>query len=319
VQAPNLFTTIVYYGILLGLVTGWLLLPRLRVLKVAIVSVASISWLAFFWSQRSAQHLTVLSPPSGYSIFFKGGHSGDLLIDSGTTNAVQAVVKPYLRAQGINRLRTMVLSVGHVNQTAGAAMLADLFKVREVLTSGVKYQSSSYRAILEELDDRPLVVKTVEPGNGVGPWEVIYPEESEPFSSADDKPLVLWGRIRQTSVLITSSLSSNGQDNLIERYPGMDADILISGLPGRAEPATDRFLAAIHPKLVIICDSRYPARAQASARLRARLGRVSVPVIYTSKEGSTTIGRAAESAPDRAAGGSSGSSQSSSWQRWRGR
>ena len=289
VQAPNLFTSVLYYGILLGLLTGWLLLPRLRMVKVVTVSIASITWLFIFWGQHSAQHLAVLSLPSGYSIFCKGGRSEDLLIDCGTTNAVQSVVKPYLRAQGVNRLQTMLLTVGHVNQAGGAPLVADLFQVRQVLTSGVKYQSAAYRVVQEELADRPLVMKTVEPGSGIGPWEVIYPQESEAFLSADDKPLVLWGKIRQTTVLITSTLSPNGQDMLMERYPGMEADILISGLPGRAEPVTDRFLAALHPRLVIICDSRYPARAQASAKLRARLARVSIPVIYTSKEGAATI------------------------------
>jgi competence protein ComEC len=288
-QAPSLFTTVLYYAVLLGMMTGWLFAPRFRLWKTTALSMAIALWLGITCYQHLAQQLIVLTQPSGYSIFYNAGRGSDLLVDCGTTNAVQSVLKPYLRAQGVNRLPALVLTVGHVSQTAGAVMLADLFKVQQVCTSPARYQSAAYRSTIEKLKKTPARLKILEVGESLGPWEVIHPSAEESSPGADDKPLVLWGKVHQTRVLLMSSLSSVGQDALLERYPGMEADIIVSGLPSRAEPVSDRFLLALRPRLVIICDSKFPARARANLKLHTRLTRTSIPVVYTSEEGATTI------------------------------
>jgi len=57
----------------------------------------------------------------------------------------------------------------------------------------------------------------------------------------------------------------------------------------RAAGADDAVLAAIHPQLIIIADSKSPATRHASRALRERLEKHGVPVLFTSELGAVKI------------------------------
>src|SRR5262245_26305820 len=108
--APGLFTTLVYYGLLLAVGSGWIFLSRARVLRVAACALALLTWFGHQCFEPGITRLTVLGLPGGYAVYCDPPRSQeDLLIDCGTTNAVQFIAKPFLRAQGVNRLEGLVL------------------------------------------------------------------------------------------------------------------------------------------------------------------------------------------------------------------
>ena len=80
-----------------------------------------------------------------------------------------------------------------------------------------------------------------------------------------------------------------GQDALLERTPDLRADIVVTGLPVQPEALCDALLDAIQPRLIIVADSEFPAAERASPKLRERLARRKVPVIYTRTAGAATI------------------------------
>jgi len=64
---------------------------------------------------------------------------------------------------------------------------------------------------------------------------------------------------------------------------------LPAGLPVRGEPLSEGLLDAIQPRLILICDSEFPASARASPALRVRLEKRGIPVLYARHTGSVTL------------------------------
>ena len=290
VPAPSLFTSGLYYALLLAVATGWLIRPRMRSWKLGAVALLVFCWCGRCWHECSATRLTVLPVGGGTAIYLDTpGNRSHMLIDSGTTNAVPHLTKPFLRAQGVNRLPTLVLTHGDLHHVGGAEMVASLFSVREVCASPIRFRSTAYRRILEDCNRTPGGVRTVSRNDHIGPWTVLHPEPTDRFSQADDNALVLAGTFGGTRVLLLSDLGHPGQNALLERMPDLRADIVVTGLPTKTEAVSDALLDTIQPRLIIISDSEFPVSERASPQLRERLGRRKVPVIYTRLAGAATL------------------------------
>ncbi|HVM48899.1 MAG TPA: ComEC/Rec2 family competence protein [Candidatus Acidoferrum sp.] len=290
VPAPGLFTTALYYAVLLTAMSGWLFAPKLRACKTAALAAAVGLWGWHCLQECSITRLTVLPANGGMAVLFDApGVRNDLLVDCGATNSVQALMKPFLRAQGVNRLPALVLTHGDAHHVGGAELLTNLFATEKVCASPVRARSPVYRRILSDLGATPARLRTVSRGDPLGAWTVLHPEPTDHFAQADDNAVVLSGRIRGTPVLLLSDLGRPGQDALLERHPGLRADIVVTGLPSRGEPVCDAFLDAVRPRVVVVADSEFPAYERASPKLQTRLAQRKLPVIYTREEGATTI------------------------------
>jgi len=290
VPAPSYFTTGLYYAVLLGVCTGWLLQPRLRAWKIAALAVGLCLWSAQYWQARSVTRLTILPANGGMVIHFDSpGTSNDLLVDCGATNSVQSLTKPFLRAQGVNRLPALLLTHGDLKHIGGAELVAQLFSLRKLCVSPARFRSPVYRRILKDYSATPEKLRTVSRDDQVGCWTVLHPQPDDRFSQADDNALVLSAVIGGQRVLLLSDLGRPGQDALLERTPDLRADIVVTGLPVQREALSDALLDAIQPRVIIVADSEFPAGERASPKLRERLARRRVPVLYTRSTGSATI------------------------------
>jgi competence protein ComEC len=111
VGLPSLLTTAPYYLILLSVFTGWFFKPKLRSAKIIALALLLSVWGARSWREHSATRLTILPLNGGSAAFFDAsGIKNDLLVDCGTTNAVQFITKPFLRAQDRSAGRPRLLT-----------------------------------------------------------------------------------------------------------------------------------------------------------------------------------------------------------------
>jgi competence protein ComEC len=290
VPAPAPFTIGLYYAALLALLTGWLFRPRLRAWKIAALSLGACVWCWQYLQSYGVTRLTILPLNGGMAAYFHApGTWKDLLVDCGTTNSVQSVTKPFLRAQGVNRLPALLLTHGDLRHIGGAELTASLFPVEKLCVSPVRFRSPVYRQILKDYGRTPEKLRTISSGDHLGPWDVLHPTPEDRFSQADDNALVLSATIGAQRVLMLSDLGRPGQDALLERTADLRADIVITGLPTRPEALGDALLDAIQPRVIIVADSEYPSAERASPKLRERLARRNVPVIYTRMTGAATI------------------------------
>jgi ComEC/Rec2-related protein len=290
VATPTLLTCILYYALLLGIVTGLLVRRPARGWKLAAVAAALAIWGWQFWQNSSLTRLTALAVNGGTALLCDApGHHKDFLIDAGTTNSVQYVIKPFLRAQGINHLPGLLVTHGDLHHVGGAQMISDVFGVQTVWASPLKSRSTTYRRTLDNFSKTPGCLHSVAPNQMVAGWTVLHPDAQDRFTRADDAAIVLRRNFSGFYVLLLSDLGRMGQEALLARTSDLHADIVIAGLPSTGEPLCDPLLDAIQPRVLIVTDLEFPVNERASARLRERLQKRNIPTIYTRFSGAVTL------------------------------
>jgi competence protein ComEC len=247
-------------------------------------------WLFHWQHERFTTRLTILPLNGGHAVYFDApGHKNDLLIDCGNTNAAQFIVRPFLRAQGVNHLNRLLLTHGALRQVGGAELVVGAFSVKQIATSSIHFRSPTYRSILEKLEGTPDKWQQVVRDDQLGPWAILHPKSDDRFPQADDSSVVLYGNFQGTRILLLSDLGRPGQEVLLGRTPELRADIVVAGLPTGSEPLSDALLDVVQPRVIVITDSEFPATRRASAKLRERLEKRNVPVIYTRTSGAVTL------------------------------
>jgi len=290
VAAPNLFTIGVYYFILLAVATGWLFQAKWRAWKFSLIIFLLAAWAGQWLQNRSALQLTVLPLHGGSAIYCDApGDKNDLLVDCGNDDSVEFVMKPYLRAQGVNSLPFLALTHGDAQQIGGFKYLQALVPVAKVVTSSARFRSPAYREIIQLLDTEPTRRRVVNSGDTFCNWTALHPALTNIFSRAEDNTLVARGEFRGTRILLLSNLGRLGQEALLERQSDLRADIIVAGLPQQNEPLNDTLLAAVNPQVIIIADAKSSVTRRANRALRNRLEKRGIPVLYTSDLGAVKI------------------------------
>jgi competence protein ComEC len=290
VSAPTFFGGALYYVVLLGLLTGWLLAPKWRIRKLSVLGVALLVWAGMAWQRGTETKLFIVPLNGGHAIYFDApGSKDDLLIDCGSERAMQSLTKPFLRARGVNRLPNFLLTHGNIHQIGAAESVNDVFKPKQVWASPVSARSPAYREAIARLERIPGLLHTVGRGDAFGSWTVLHPESGDHFSRGDDSSVVLTVDFGGMKILLLSDLGRPGQTALLERNPSLRADIVIGGIPTAGEPICDALLDAVRPRLIIVTDSEFPVANRASAKLCDRLERRRVPVVYTRLAGTLTV------------------------------
>jgi ComEC/Rec2-related protein len=290
VRAPSGLDMAVYYLTLTGALSGLFLTTKQRrwLLAGAAVVIALYAWQ--WQAARPGPTLTVIPVNGGMVTYFHApGKGAECLVDCGATNSVPFVTKPFLRAQGVNRLSALILTHGDLRHIGGAGQIAEMFQAKAILISPVRFRSPKYRQLTQEFEQSPERLRKISRGDQLGSWTILHPAMDDRSGQADDSALVLAGSFHGSRVLLLSDLSRAGQNALLERTPDLRADIVVTGLPTQNEPLSEALLEAIKPRLIVVADSEYPVSERAGARLKERLAKKNMPVIYTRSAGAAII------------------------------
>jgi competence protein ComEC len=290
VPEPSWLEIGIYYAVLVGALSGWLFAPKRRVWSAAafILIIAGYTW---HWQMtRDEIKLTILPLNGGHSVFVDApGRKNDWLVDCGNDSAVEFTFKPFLRAQGVNKIQRLILTHGDLKNVGGAEQLDQLFGVGELWTSSAKFRSTVYRDAVAEFEKPPPRHRIFQRGDETGCWRILSPAPAGNFSRADDNALALLGDFSGTKILLLSDLGRAGQSELLSQTNDLCADIVIAGLPDEGEPIGDELLDAVRPKVVVVADSEFPATRRASRELKERLAQRKIPVIYTRTARAVTV------------------------------
>jgi ComEC/Rec2-related protein len=291
VTAPSAFTFIIYYGLLIGFMSGWLWKPERRPRTLATLALIGFFYGGQFFVTRKNIELTILPLDGGHAEYFNAaGKSQDWLMDCGNTNSVELVTRPYLRAQGANHLPRLMLTHGDLKHVGGAEELAAEFRCHDIFASSFRFRSVTYRRLFTALQRDPYHITPIHRGDEAAPWRILHPTKDDESAQADDGALVRQAELHGVKILLLSDLGRAGQNLLLDRETNrLRSDIVVAGLPTQTEALCEALLDAIQPRVIVIADSELPATARASLKLKERLERRKVLVLSTREVGAVSI------------------------------
>ena len=290
VRPPGPVTFVIYYALLLGLFSGWLLEPSRRRWAVGLCGALTMTLVINWLVARQETRITILALHGGAAQFIdSNGRHFPMLVDCGSESDAGFAVKPFLAAQGVNHLPCMLLTHGDLRHVGGVAIVTNNFSVQQIATSPIPSRSPVYRRILSGLERAPARWRRIQRGDKFGDWSVLHPTPTNRLSQADDNSVVLRGEPCGVRVLLLGDLGKAGQSALLNQHADLRADVAVSCLPSVGEPLGEALLDAIQPRAIIVNDAAYPANELAREPLRERLARRAVPVIYTSDAGTATL------------------------------
>jgi competence protein ComEC len=274
------------------------------------VVTASLLLLAAFageaWWRRNDRRFVVLPLRGGHAVWVRTPEVTGL-VDTGDERAAEAVVVPFLRASGQNRLPCLALTHGDVRHVGGAPFILQRFPTLEVVWPATRFRSGPYRKVVEALQNGSLGLVhpwAVAEGDSIGspsarrhsehrpspPWRVLHPGKGANFARADDASLVLLDQGRDTSVLLAGDLGPLGQEVLSRRHPLLRAEVVIAGLTARGEAIAPDLLEHWGTKILVVADAMEPATARVSKTLKARLRRATgLRVLFASEIGAVDL------------------------------
>lgn len=289
VAAPGMAGLLLYYSVLFALLGGWLA-GRWRWWAGGGITVLALIWGGCWLVDRGTSRVTILPLRRACGLWLEApGRNGGWLLNCGDPAAVDLITAPFLRGRGVDVLPQLMVTHGDMRHAGGSTNLLESFRLREVLVGAYAFRSLAYRQFLRGWTNGQGRLTTLRAGDRAGPWTVLHPRAEDRLPYVEDHVLVARCELEGVRLLFCSDLGVGGQGTLIHRDADLRADIVIASIPKAGEPLHDGFLRRVKPKLVILSEGEFPASRRLVPRLKLRLARDGVPVLYLGDTQAVTV------------------------------
>lgn len=249
-----------FIGILLfiALIICWLPLSRIKSPLVALTLIISAIMLM---GQKLDRHLSearwsieVFDVGHGLAILLHNNHHA-ILYDTGYaspgSSAVESYIIPSLRALGISKIDTLILSHKDNDHAGGATQLLDNFPGEQIIADSWYGKPS-----------QPCEVGQVIEFDGVA-LEFLYGEQNAVSDKPNNQSCVVKITINDFSILTPGDIEKDAEYLLASSkdFEKLKADILIAPHHGSKTSSTYPFIKRVDPDIVIYTSelySRYP-------------------------------------------------------------
>lgn len=284
VASPAWFWWLPYYAALLAVGTGWAWRETVRKWFALAVALTALAALVTGWLSSRGQVITVL--PGGKAIIVDApGRARDLLIDAANESVAEAILIPFLHAQGWNRVPRLLITHGDLQHVGGSEALLSVLPVSELVLSATNSRSPAFRRLLALSDERHVPRRQVFAGDVIAGWSVQHPAPTDRFTVADDGAVVLQGLVGGQRVTLLSDLGRSGQAALLNRTHELGTDLVVAGLPREAEPLGDALRQRLQPEFVLVTSAEYPVQERVRPATRERLEQGAAAVWFSEDAG----------------------------------
>jgi competence protein ComEC len=156
---------------------------------------------------------------------------------SARSDAGRAVVVPFLRAGGVTRIDTLLISHGDNDHAGGAASVQQALPIARVLT-GASQAAGDACAAGQAWQWDGVDFKVLSPAPG-------------PTVKLNDGSCVLHVRSRYGSLLLPGDIEKTAERRLLQDAPALAADILVAPHHGSRTSSSPGFVEAVGPRYVL--------------------------------------------------------------------
>src|SRR5436190_9853808 len=216
------------------------------------------------WPEKLAAKITVLDVGAGAAVHLQTGRS-NWLFDCGNERSYQRVVREYLHWAGINRLSGLLLSHGDALHLGGAAQLLDDFPRLHVIDNAAPDHSGAHRRVRRLFREHGIKLDNLSAGDSFPlsreiTAHVLFPPRTLSSPTADDEAYVIGLVVTPASrILFMSDSGVKTEQALLGSGLNLQSDIIIKGQHHSGESASDAFLDATRPRLIIATSRDFPA------------------------------------------------------------
>jgi len=178
---------------------------------------------------------------------------GDILIDSGTTMAGDAIVA-HLVACGVDSLDYFICSHPHDDHIGSAAQIIEAFPVETLLMPECTATTVVFDRLLTAIEENDVTVEFPEAGEtyALGDTELRVLAPVFPSEDLNHMSLVTRLTFGETSFLFTGDAEAPSENEMLTAYFPfeLDSDFLKIGHHGSSPSTSAEFLAVVSPDIV---------------------------------------------------------------------
>lgn len=179
-----------------------------------------------------------------------------MLIDAGTPDS-RSVLTEYLKNQGVKKIDYFVLTHPHADHIGGAAAVLDAFDVVNVIMTDVQTTTSTYKKVLQKIDEKECGVIFAEAGKeyslGEAKFTLLGPV-SDYSDDLNNTSIVLRLTFGKTSFMFTGDAEKKAEQDMLAKFPAsyFRADVLKLGHHGSSTSTSDEWFFAVSPEYAVI-------------------------------------------------------------------
>jgi competence protein ComEC len=228
---------------------------------------------------RPAQwQLHVIDVGQGLAVLLQHGSRG-MLYDAGPRygehSATAAQVLPYLRLAGIRQLDMAILSHDDSDHTGDWALLQQ------------HYPASRIYADIAHIDAaKPCAAL---PSEYLGASLQLLHSDSSTLQAKNDRSCVLLLTVAGWQILLPGDISRQVELQLLQRYPGLTADILLLSHHGSNSSSHFDFLHQLAPVLALNSAGLYNRHQHPAVAVQQRLDTLGIALLNTAQSGAIRL------------------------------
>jgi len=285
VVTPNLFSIVIYYGILLyvflvgekEVIQNYRELMLIKYSRVysrfsnnfrriivgcGIISILilNIKLIDFDKSLKVSMidvghgdSILITTPNNKYVLIDTGDkyYKGEQQVDSG-----EQIIVPYLLKQGIKNIDWLILTHMDSDHIGGYESIAKVIKINNLGLSINSGKKEEYKKIREVARNRHININGLKRGqilivDGIK-IKVLYPQKKKEVREENNDSIVLLIEYENKKILFMGDLEKEGEEELLKLEKNLDIDILKVGHHGSVTSSTYEFIKKATPEIALI-------------------------------------------------------------------
>lgn len=210
-----------------------------------------------------------------------------MLIDAGDDTKGTAI-QNYLQKQGVKKLDYLVLTHPDSDHIGAAPVIITKFKIGKVFISNYEKDNSTYRKLMQALDEKRLSYATPKVGEsytlGSAKFTILAPNGE--YQSPNNASIALLLENGDNRFLFSGDAEEEAEADILGNGISVLADVYQVGHHGSRTSSSKEFLEAIRPSWAIISCAEGNSYGHPHAKTLNELRSMGVKVFRTDEQGS---------------------------------